>query len=212
MKNLPLLLVTIFGTLALVIGVAFFFSGKNQETTVDPAQLIEGATHFRGPETAKVTIVEFSDLQCPACKAVQPLVKQVLAANPDNVRLVYRHFPLANIHPYAQLAAQASEAASQEGKFWEYHDLLFEKQQEWSVLTSQDEVVEKFITYAEELGIDKESFREKIHSDEVKQSVSKDIGLATQLNVNSTPTFYVNGYKVPAPQQLPSVVEKYVQE
>lgn len=212
MKNLPLLIVTIFGTLALVVGVAVMFSGKSQSTSVDPALLITGALHSRGPENAKVTIVEFSDLQCPACKAVQPLVTQVLAQNPDTVRLVYRHFPLTSIHPYAPLAAQASEVANQEGKFWEFHDLLFEKQQEWSALSSQEEVTEKFVTYAEELGIDKERFREKIQSDEVKQIVSKDTSLAEQLNVNSTPTFYVNGEKVPAPQQLPSVVAKYVQQ
>ncbi|HEX7018341.1 MAG TPA: thioredoxin domain-containing protein [Patescibacteria group bacterium] len=212
MKNLPLLIGTIVGTLILVIGVAFFFSGSTTETTVDQALLTDGATHIRGAENAKVTIVEFSDLQCPACKAASPLVKQVLAQNPEQVRLVYRHFPLLSIHPYAQLAAQASEVAAEEGKFWEMHDKLFETQQEWSGLGSQDEVLATFETYAEELGIDKARFRERIQSEEVKQAVSKDISLAESLNVNSTPTFYVNGYKVPAPQQLPSVVAKYIQE
>jgi protein-disulfide isomerase len=140
------------------------------------------------------------------------LVKQVLAQNPDQVRLVYRHFPLLNIHPHALIAAQASEVAAEENKFWEMHDKLFETQTEWAELTSQDEVLAKFESYAEELGIDKVRFRERIHSDEVKQAVSKDLSLAERLNVDSTPTFYVNGYKVPAPQQLPSVVEKYIQQ
>ncbi|MDQ3008706.1 MAG: DsbA family protein [bacterium] len=208
MKNLPLLIVTVIGTLALIIGIAVAFSSSATETQiVDQAQLIGDARLAKGPAEAKVTIVEFSDLQCPACRAVQPLLAQILAEYPDDVRLVYRHFPLISIHANAQPAAQASEVALAEGKFWEFHDLLFERQLEWEAL-SNDEVKQKFGDYAAELGIDKESFIARIESEAARSAVSQDVGLANQLRVDSTPTFFLNGQKVAAPQQLPTLVEQ----
>jgi len=117
MKNLPLLIGTIIGTLILVGGIAFFFS---KETTVssqpvDQAELVSGTNNKVGGENPVATIVEFSDLQCPACRASQPLVKAVLEEYGDQVQLVYRHFPLDQIHPFARTAAIASEIAAEEG-------------------------------------------------------------------------------------------------
>jgi protein-disulfide isomerase len=135
------------------------------------------------------------------------LIKQVKQQYPNDVTVIYRHFPLSNIHPYAQLAAQASEVANQEGKFWEFHDRLFEDQETWATLSSQDEVLAQFVSYAEEFGIDKATFTEKINSDSVMSAVAQDVSLATQLNVNATPTIYLNGQKVSAPQQLFQLVD-----
>ena len=208
MKNIPLLIVTLVGTLALIVGIAVMFSQDSQPQVVDEAVLVRNARLVMGAtESAQVTIVEFSDLQCPACKAVEPLVKQVQDKYPDKVRVVYRHYPLTNIHQYAQLAAQASEVAAEQNKFWQMHDRLFATQETWAVMKSESEVKEEFAKYAVELGIDKSVFLERIESDEIKQRVASDVADGTTIKINATPTFFVNGRKLTAPQQLPSAVE-----
>jgi protein-disulfide isomerase len=212
MKNIPLLVITLVGTLVLVIGMAVFFSqSASSALAVDESKLLSGARLIKGPETAQVTVVEFSDLQCPACKAIQPLVQQVAQQYPDKVKIVYRHFPLTQVHPYATLAAQASEVAAEQGKFWEMHDKLFATQSEWAALDSEQKVTEKFAEYAQELQIDKATFLARIQASEVKQRVADDAALAAELKLNSTPTLFVNGKKVTAPQQFLQTVGSLVQ-
>lgn len=226
MKNLPLLLGTILGTVVLIGIVAFLFSGPaqapTQTTAIDPQVLLADATKVSGgvspeameamtddtqvaelPEPA-VTVVEFSDFQCPACKAAQPLVEQLKDAYPE-MRFVYRHFPLDQIHANARLAAQASEVALQEGKFWEMHDMLFARQGDWEDIASKDTLIETFAGYAEELEIDKQAFIERIESTEVVEAVQADAALADEIGVQATPTFYVNGIQTPAPQLFATV-------
>jgi len=208
MKNLPLLVVTVLGTLALIIGIAVVFSqGSPQEAKIiDQAQLVGDVHNVKGPAEAKVTVVEFSDFQCPACRAISPLIKELSTKYPNDVRVVYRHFPLNSIHPYAQIAGQAAEAAGEQGKFWEMHDLLFERQIDWEGLANQQAVKDTFITYAEELAIDKQQFSEKIDSASARSAVNLDLSYATQIGLDSTPTLFVNGQQT-APNQLLSAVE-----
>lgn len=210
MKNIPLLLGTILGTVLLIIGVAYFLSGGQQPTeavTVDQAVLVADARNTAGPADAKITVVEFSDLQCPACRAAHPLVEQLKTQYPD-VRFVYRHFPLDSLHPNARLAAQTAEVVADNGKFFEFVDLLFSKQQEWSNIAKKEELLNKFYDYTQELQlqIDKASFLEKIESQEVAERVNADVAIGNTVQINSTPTFYVNGKETPAPQ-LKSAVE-----
>jgi len=225
MKNLPLLLGTILGTVVLIGIVAFLFSGPaqapNEVAIVDQNLLLSNATKATSgaaaqaaAETAEgeeptatepaVTVVEFSDFQCPACRAAQPLVNQLKAAYPE-VRLVYRHFPLDQIHPNARLAAQAAEAVVEDGKFWEMHDLLFARQDQWSDIASKDQLIETFSSYAAELEIDKQAFTERIESTEIVEAVQADVAVADQIRVQATPTFYVNGVQTPAPQLFATV-------
>lgn len=216
MKNLGLLLATIVGSLVLVVGIAFFFSGKSSTTTTNegpaPQEKVLGEARLaKGPADAKVTIVEFSDFQCPACRAVQPLIKQIVNQYPNDVRFVYRHYPLVSIHPYAQLAAQASEAAAEQGKFWEFHDLLFEKQPEWAQLSSATQVEDKFVEYAGQMGIDSAKFREKIAADEIRQKVLADVADSQELNLSGTPSLFVNNTRVPAPGQLLTTVQSLLE-
>ena len=150
-------------------------------------------------------MVEFSDLQCPACKAAQPLVTQLKNQYGDSVKFIYRHFPLDSIHPNARLAAQASEVAADEGKFWEYHDLLFAQQEEWSGIADKNDLLEKFSEYASQLQIDKESFLEKIESQDIAERVASDANLGASLQVSATPTFFVNGQQTAAPQLITAV-------
>lgn len=208
MKNIPLLLGTIIGTVVLIVVVAFLFS-KPQDATeasiVDNALLLEDASNSAGNAGASVTVVEFSDFQCPSCKLAEPLVQQLKTEYSDSVRFVYKHFPLDSIHPNARLAAQASEAAAAEGKFWEYHDKLFAQQSEWSDIAAKNDLLEKFGQYAEELEIDKASFLERIESEDIIAKVNKESDLGQTIGVNSTPTFYVNGQQTAAPQLISTV-------
>lgn len=222
MKNIPLLFGTIVGSLVLVLGIAFFFSSGPGATSlngtqqvadepVDEATALGDARHLKGNPEAEITIIEFSDFQCPACRAAQPLAESVVEEYSDQVRLVYRHYPLVNIHQYAQLAAQAAETASEDDLFWEYHDLLFDNQLEWSNMKSQSEVEDAFVGYAEELGIDSQAFRERIKSSEVRSTVLQDVSDGTAVKITGTPTFFVNNQRVPAPQ-LKTTVESLLSE
>lgn len=214
MKNIPLLVGTILGTLILIVGVAFFFSSSQKspqaETqVVDQALLGQDARHIYGPENAPVTIVEFSDFQCPSCRAAAPLIKQVADTYPEDVRVIYRHFPLGSF-PYSQLAAQASEVAAESDLFWEYTNLLYQNQSEWSALRSEEAVLEALEGYAQELGIDTAQFQEKIQSNEYQDVVLADRALGNSLNITGTPTLFVNGQRLSAPNQLPQLVEALV--
>lgn len=206
MKNIPLLLGTIVGTLLLIVAVAFFFSQDNAEQiSLEPNLVSEGGRHTFGPDDALVTVVEFSDFQCPACRAAAPQVDALKAQYPEQVQIIYRHFPLDQIHPNARLAAVASEVAAESELFWEYHDLLFENQPTWSAITERTDLVEAFASYAEELEIDKAAFLERIEASELAQHVETDRQLGNSVGVDGTPTFFVNGVRTTAPQLLPTV-------
>ncbi len=238
MKNIPLLLGTIIGTLVLIIVVALFSSGGTQTTdqgqqVVDQTLAMGDARHSYstavtqnttpqeatpGAQTATdsanpqenqelITIVEFSDFQCPACKAALPAVEQVKAKYLGKVQIIYRHFPLDSIHPNARLAAVAAEAVSSldAAKFWPMHDRLFAEQQVWAEIRDRGELKDTFATYATELGLDRTQFLEKMEDNSIADLVNLDVSSGTQLGVNATPTFYVNGIKTSAPQLLATV-------
>jgi protein-disulfide isomerase len=151
-----------------------------------------------GPASASVTLVEYSDFQCPACAAFHPIVKQLLE-EPElqgKLRFVYRHFPLTNIHKNAQLAAQAAQAAAVQGAFWKMHDMLFENQKKWSGLSS-DRARAVFLEYAVAAGINREQFAKDIDSDDVKEKIAADVAGGLAAGVDATPIFFVNGTRMP---------------
>ena len=155
-----------------------------------PTVVIEPSTHVRGPANAPVTIEEFSDFQCPTCGRMHPIVKQLLAKYPQQVRLVFRHYPLATIHKYARESARAAEAAGMQGKFWEMADLLYERQGEWS---KAEPARPLFVKYAQQLGLDLGRFQQDIDSTAVAMRVVNDERRAVSRNFQGTPTFVVNG-------------------
>ncbi len=154
---------------------------------------------YRGVATSTVTVVEFSDFQCPACQAAEAMVNDLLAQYGNSVRFEYHHFPLSNIHRYAFNAAVASECAADQKKFWEYHDRLFREQPNFS----QDAL----INYAADLGLDKASFTECLSSDDPAQRVKNDVADATQRQLPGTPTFFVNGQQVGDWSQLGALLK-----
>jgi protein-disulfide isomerase len=208
MKNLPLLLGTILVTLVCIVGIGFLFSstGSTEAQPADMGILMNQVRNAKGPESAPVTIVEFSDFQCPACLSAEPVVKQIVAKYPDKVRFVYRHLPLTSIHPHAQAAALASEVAADQGKFWELHDELFASQNTWSDMKSSGEFETHLEGVLTKLSIDKKDFLKRMDEPSIRDRVTADVAAATQLGVDATPTFYVNGQPTPA-QELMSAVE-----
>ncbi|MBV9380865.1 MAG: Na+/H+ antiporter NhaA [Streptosporangiaceae bacterium] len=146
---------------------------------VDP-----GRDHIRGPKDSHVTVVEYGDFECPYCGQAEPAVRELLR-DYGEVRYVWRHLPLSDVHPHAQLAAEAAEAAAKQGKFWEMHDRLFEHQ---DALTARD-----LIRYGREVGLDAERFASDLRKHAGGARVAEDVDSADLANVAGTPTFFVNG-------------------
>lgn len=144
---------------------------------------------------AKVTLVEYSDFQCPACALYYPLVKQLEEDFDQDLRIVYRLFPLTNIHQNAMISSQAAYAASLQDKFWEMHDMLFENQESWNDTQARD----IFVDYAGELGLDVAKFEKDINSEVTKKFVTDEQNKGLTLGINSTPTFFVNGVRIQNP-------------
>lgn len=184
-------------------------SGGSPATPLEPPA-VTSDDWTAGPEQAKATLIEYSDFQCPACGVYYPVVKDLKAAFPDDLRVVYRHFPLTTVHANAFDAALASEAAGVQGKFWEMHDRLFEKQDEWSKAQNVREI---FAEYAQTLGLDVAAFRASLDDAQVKAQVDNDIRGANSISVDSTPTFYLNGKLIQNPrdfEQFRSVIQQTV--
>jgi len=141
--------------------------------------------HIRGPEDAPVTLVEYGDFECTYCGQAEGVIRELLSSRGDDVRYVWRHLPLNDVHPSAQLAAEAAEAATAQGRFWEMHDLLLDHQGELSI--------RDLAQYAAQLGLDTKRFVEELRTREYAQRVSEDVASADESGVSGTPTFFVNG-------------------
>ncbi|MGC8877785.1 MAG: peptidylprolyl isomerase [Anaerolineae bacterium] len=153
----------------------------------------------RGQADAPVTVIEYADFQCPACAGVSPLVKQLLEAEEGKVRLVYRHFPLTSIHDKAMITAEAAEAAGAQGKFWEMHALLYERQQLWAT-KSAEEMLTVLADYAQELGVDVAQFKQALAEHTYRAKVQQQYDDAIALGLPGTPSFIFNDVHYPAEQ------------
>jgi len=156
----------------------------------------EGITfseHTTGGANAKATLVEYSDYQCPACGQFEPIVEDILKQYGDQLKFEYKNFPLIQIHPFAEAAAVAAEAAGQQGKYFEFHNMLFAKQSEW---TSGMSPSTYFSKYAQELGMDVKKFEQHERAGMIKDKVKADYKAAMALGLTSTPTFFLNGKKM----------------
>jgi len=143
--------------------------------------------HIRGPVSAPVTLLEYGDYECPHCGAAHPIVEGIRRQMGDRLRFVYRHFPLANIHPHAEPAAESAEAAAAQGKFWAMHDRLFEH---------QDALDEPALAeHAALVGLDVARFVRELSAGTYAPRVREDFMSGVRSGVNGTPTFYVNGVR-----------------
>ena len=161
--------------------------GRSEQLVDLAAEIDAHEDHVRGPADAPVTIVEYGDFECPYCGRAEPAIRELLAEKSSEVRYVFRHLPLSDVHPHAQLAAEAAEAAAEQGRFWEMHDLLFDHQDR---LRGPD-----LLNYAEQLGLDVERFRRDLRAHEHAGRVARDVESAELSGVSGTPTFFVNGQR-----------------
>ena len=206
--------------LAFVVGLAagYLFWGRSKQAPTAAPQTAVAQTGGQdvkrydvpvdddpsiGPANAPITIIEFSDYECPYCRRWhQEVFNRIREDYPDQVRIVYRDFPLTSIHPEALPAAISADCANEQGAFWAYHDLLF----------SSSELSEDiYIQYATDLGLDVEKFKACIASGRYDDEVQGDLQYATNLGVSSTPTFFLNGLPVVGAQPydvFKQVIEK----
>jgi protein-disulfide isomerase len=155
------------------------------ETVVDLAVPVDvERDHVRGPADAPVTLVEYGDFECPYCGQAEPVIRELLA-DFGELRYVWRHLPLNDVHPHAQLAAEAGEAAGAQEKFWEMYDLLFTHQ---GGLLMRD-----LVGYADQLGLDSQRFREDLRTRAFTSRVAEDVASADLSGVSGTPMFFING-------------------
>lgn len=189
----------LIGTVAIVVAGIFTLSRSSTAAKVDNSLLVGTNSNKIASGSAVVTLVEFSDFQCPACGSYYGPVKQLVKEFSNDMTFVYRNFPLLSVHKNAQLAAQAAEAAGLQGDYWGMHDKLFETQADWS---ASDKARDIFIGYAGALNLNTEQFAKDIDSDAVKNKVQEDINDGNALGISGTPTFFINGEKLDNPASL----------
>ena len=153
--------------------------------------------HIRGPEDALVTLVEYGDFECPYCGRAEATIRELLSNLRTDVRYVWRHLPLSDVHEHAQLAAEASEAAAAQGRFWDYYDALFEDQQ---ALTGKD-----LVARAERMGLDVDRFTNELRERRYAGRIADDVTSADESGVSGTPTFFINGRRHQGPYDIDSL-------
>ncbi len=160
--------------------------GRTAEDILDLSEDVDPERdHVRGPDDAPVTLVEYGDFECSYCGQAEQVIRELLTRGGTDVRYVWRHLPLNDVHPRAQLAAEASEAAAAQGSFWDMHDLLLSHQDALSI--------KDLARYAEELGLDVERFLDDLRRREYAPRVAEDVASADESGVSGTPTFFING-------------------
>lgn len=202
---------TLVVSITVIVGfviLAYFSMNKPEESKVYPeltqirkTEASDSASlkdHTQGK--GKHILVEYSDLQCPACRAFHEYIriektkdKAFGKTMEEQYTFVFRHFPLTNIHQNSELAAKAAEASSLQGKFFEYIDVAFANQNEWA---KSDKARAYFISIAKNLGLDVTQFEKDMESETVQKGLQADVDSATRVNVDATPTFYIDGRKV----------------
>ncbi|MEO8071235.1 MAG: thioredoxin domain-containing protein [Acidobacteriota bacterium] len=154
--------------------------------------------HAQGPTDAPVTLVEYGDYECPHCGRAYPIVKAVQKHFGKRLRFVFRNFPLSEIHPHAESAAEVAEAAAAQGKFWEMHDAIFENQTRLGGPL--------YVALAQTLHLDMPSFQDALKAREFRDRVRADFSSGVRSGVNGTPTFFINGQRHDAPFDFEDLV------
>lgn len=184
--------VTMLSVIVVVLGGLFWWTHRQNSSTTPPTKT-GPSNHVMGENAKHVTLVEYGDFQCPACGKYYPLVKQVKQKYAKDIQFQFRNFPLISIHPNAMLAARAGEAAGQQGKFWEMHDMLYEQQTSWGPSNNAQQFFE---SYAKQLGLDVNKFKTTASSQATLYTINADIKAGQAADANATPTFVLNGKKI----------------
>lgn len=190
-------------------------AAANEPAEPEPPAVVSidaGKLPLLGNENAKVTVVEFSDFQCPYCeKFFTDTFSQLKTDYIDSgkIKFAFRHFPLP-FHQNSQKAHEASECANEQGKFWDYHDLLFQNQASWSEQTDTD-VIDSFVSYAGQAGLDTAQFRSCLESSKYASRIQDDLSAGQKVQVDGTPAFFINGHRLTGSQPF-SEFKKVIDE
>ena len=202
-RYLPFIIVAAVGLMTLGGGFALYRAKK-------PVELKDAAAsgiHARGKADAAVTIEEFGDFQCPPCSLMAAVLKKLEDEESSRVRMIFHHFPLA-VHVHARAASLAAEAAHEQGRFWEMHDLLYKEQALWS---KAPEIGGLFEGYAGTIGLDVERFKKDLAKPEIAARVDADQKLGTSRGVTSTPTLFVNNVALKPEATNPAGLHKAIE-
>ncbi len=179
----------------------FAFSGKSNNKSGNSAATL--TQHIEGNGSSGVTLVEYGDYECPFCEAYYPTVKVAVAEFNDKIHFQFRNFPLVNIHPNAFAGARAAEAAGLQGKFWEMHDALYVSSN-WQVWSTAKDPTPYFAQFAAGLGLNVNQFKTDFASTKVDDLVNADLNEGYKLNIQGTPTFFIDGKQVQIANSLPA--------
>ncbi len=200
--NKNTIIISIVSVLAIFgfLGLVYFATNKPAQPQVyAQVNTLAPDDHITWSKAKKNLLVEYSDLQCPACRAYHDVIKEQIESDKsitDKITLVYRHFPLTSLHVFAKDAAYSAEAAGKQGKFFEMANLMFDTQDEWENSKNSHDVQEYFFGLAKELKLNLDTYQADVKSDAVKQRVQRDIDSGNAVNVQATPTFFLNGEKL----------------
>ena len=193
-------IITVLISALLLVGLVFAISKGNTDLEKTKDEILKQREDdrivFQGG--TEVVLVQYSDFECSACANYYPVVKELQTKYADQITVIFRYFPLP-MHPYSFAAAYAAEAAGIQGKFVEMHDLLFAQKEQW---WSNEDYNSVFEGFAQELGLDVAKFKTDIESDQVKDRVNIDYNDALKMNLNGTPSFFLNGKQIANPASL----------
>jgi protein-disulfide isomerase len=178
---------------ALFAGIIFMTKREANAPTNGGSSTAQVSNHTQGEGKKGVTLVEYGDFQCPACTAYHPLIKQMIEKYKSDITFQFVNFPLVQIHQNAMAAHRAAEAASIQGKYWEMHDMLYQRSSDWNTSSNAFSVFQGF---ASQLSLDVEKFKQDYASSQVNDVINADLAQGRKAGVTSTPTFYIDGKKV----------------
>ncbi len=215
-----LALIGVVVIVAAVMGASYYresVQGERRLSATAASQLVRPDSPTLGPADATVTLVEFLDPECESCRAFSPFIKQLLKEYDGKLRLVVRYMPL---HPNSRLAAAFTEAAGEQGKYWEMQELLFRRQSEWgerhghAPSTGQEDPAVLFARYAAELGLDVGKLQDSVIQNRFASKIERDMRDGQSLGVSKTPTFFVNGRQLArfSQQDLRALIDEELQK
>ena len=193
----------IIGVIVGLVGIFVLTNNKESSNNGGNNTVAQASEHVAGKLDSQVTLIEYGDFQCPACKSFFPLVNEIKNTYGDRIKFQFRHFPLVQIHNNAFIGSRAAEAAGKQGKFFEMHDLLYENQDSWSTASNPATILE---SYATQLGLELDKFKTDMNSASVADTINADVKAAQATGGNSTPTFVLNGKRI---EQNPRSVDDF---
>ena len=200
----------ILAAIVVVFGLAFALTHKSSNSASNASSTAKPTEHIEGNGKTGVTLVEYGDYECPYCEEYYPIVKQVVANEFNNITFQFRNFPLTSIHPNAFAGARAAEAAGLMGKFWQMHDTLY-TYSNWTQWSTSSNPVPYFNQYAKDLGLNLTTFEADFSSNKVNNMINADMAAGNKLNIQGTPTFFLDGKQISVAPQA-SAFEKLINQ